>query len=82
MYFSELSGLSASLGWAVWVYQLPREFRCFNGLAGLCISVYCVRLGVLRRFSILVVMGGSIVWVAYMYTFLDQMFTNHVHVAS
>ena len=46
-YFSELSGLSASLGWAVWVFQLPREFGSFNGLAGLCISVYCVRLGVL-----------------------------------
>ena len=46
-YFSELSGLSASLGWAVWVYQLPREFGSFNGLAVLCISVDCVRLGVL-----------------------------------
>ena len=31
---------------------------------------------------ILVVMGISIVWVAYMYIFLDQRFTNHVHVAS
>ena len=30
-YFNELSGLSASLGWAIWVYQLPREFRSFNG---------------------------------------------------
>ena len=29
------------------MYQLPREFVNFNGLAGLCISVYCVRLGVL-----------------------------------
>ena len=53
-YFSELSGMSASLGWAVWVYQLPREFWSFNGLAGLCISVYCERLGVLLRFSRLV----------------------------
>ena len=56
-YFSELSGLSASLAWAVWVYQLPREFGSFNGLAVLCISVDCVRLGVLWQFSRLVVMG-------------------------
>ena len=35
------------MGWAVWVFQLPREFGTFNGLAGLFISVYCVRLGVL-----------------------------------
>ena len=47
------------------MYQLPREFGSFNGLANLCISVYCVRLGVLWRFSRLVVMGVSIVWVAY-----------------
>ena len=26
------------------MYQLPREFGSFNGLAGLCISVYFVRL--------------------------------------
>ena len=44
--------------------------------------VDCVCLGVLSRISILVVMGVSIVWVAYMYIFLDQRFTNHVHVAS
>ena len=82
-YFSELSGLSASLGWAVCAYQFPRWFGSFNGLAGLCISVYCVRLGVLWRFSRLVVMGVSLVWVMkYMYIFLDQRFTNHVHVAS
>ena len=56
--------------------------RSFNELAGLCISVYCVRLGILWRFSRLVVMGVSIVWVAYMYIFLDQRFTCHVHVAS
>ena len=49
----------ASLGEAVWVYQLPREIGSFNGLAGLCISVDCVRLGVLWRFSRLVVMGVS-----------------------
>ena len=60
------------------MYQLPREFGSFNGLAGLCISVYCVRLGVLWRFNRRV----SIVWVAYVYIFLDQRFTNHVHVAS
>ena len=60
------------------MYQLPREFGSFNGLAGVCISLDCVRLGVLW----LVVIGVSIVWVAYMYTFLDQRFTNHVHVAS
>ena len=64
------------------MYQLPREFGSFNGLAGLCISVDCVRLGVLWRFSRLVVMGVSIVWVEYMYIFSNQMFTNHVHVAS
>ena len=56
-YFSELSCLSASLGWAVWVYQLPREFGSFNGLTGLCMSMYCVRLGVLWRFSRLAIMG-------------------------
>ena len=33
------------------MYQLPREFGNFNGLADLCISVDCVRLGVLWRFS-------------------------------
>ena len=59
------------------MYQLPREFGSFNGLAGLCISVDWVCLGVLSR-----IMGVSIVWVAYMYIFLDQRFTNHVHVAS
>ena len=64
------------------MYQLPREFESFNGLAVLCISVDCVRLGVLWRFSRLVVMGVSIVWMAYMYIFLDHRFTNHVHVAS
>ena len=65
------------------MYQLPREFGSFNGLAGLCISVYCVRLGVLWRFSRLVVMGVSIVWVAYMYIFwikgLLIMYTWHLN---
>ena len=64
------------------MYQLPREFGIFNWLAGLCISVFCVRLCVLWRFNRLEVMGVSIVWVAYMYIFLYQRFTNHVHVAS
>ena len=64
------------------MYQLPREFGSSNGLAVLCISLDCVRLGVLGRYSRLVVMGVSIVWMAYMYIFLDQKFTNHVHVAS
>ena len=64
------------------MYQLPREFGSFSGFAGLCILVHCVCLGVLWRVSRLVVMGVSIVWVAYMYIFLDQKFTNHVHVAS
>ena len=63
------------------MFQLPREFGSFNGLAGLCVSVYCVRLGVLWRFNRLEVMGFN-VWVAYLYIFLDQRFTNHVHVAS
>ena len=62
------------------MYQLPREFGSFKWLAGLCVSMYCVCVWV--RFSILVVMGVSIVWVAYMYIFLDQRFTNHVHVVS
>ena len=31
------------------MYQLPREFGSFNGLAVLCISVDCARLGVLWR---------------------------------
>ena len=44
------------------MYQLPGEFGSFNGLAGLCISVYCVRFGVLWRFNRLVVLGVSIVW--------------------
>ena len=64
------------------MYQWPREFGSFNGLAVLSISVDCVRLGVLWRFSRLVVMSVSIVWVAYMYIFLGQRFSNHVHVAS
>ena len=64
------------------MYQLPREFGSFNGLACLCISVYCVRLSVLWRFNRLEVMGFTIVWVAYVYIFLDQRFSNHVHVAS
>ena len=64
------------------MYQLPREFGSFNGLAVLCISVDCARLGVLWPFSRLVVICVSIVSVAYMYIFLDQRFTNHVHVAS
>ena len=64
------------------MYQLPREFGNFSGLACVCISVYCVRLGVLWRFSRRVVMGVSIVRVANMYIFFDQRFTNHVHVAS
>ena len=29
------------------MYQLPREFGSFNGLAVLCILVDCARLGVL-----------------------------------
>ena len=64
------------------MYQLPMELGSFNGLAVLCISVDCARLGVLWRFSRLKVMGVSIVSVAYMYIFLDQRFTNHVRVAS
>ena len=64
------------------MYHLRREFGSFNGLAVLCISVDCVRLDVLWRFSRLVVMGVSIVWMAYMNIFLDQRFTIHAHVAS
>ena len=65
------------------MYQLPWEFGSFNGLAGLCISVYYVCLSVLWRFSRLLAMGVSIVWVAYMYIFLDQslliMYTWHLN---
>ena len=64
------------------MYHLRREFGSFNGLAVLCISVDCVRLGVLWRFSRLVVISVSIVWMAYMNIFLDQRFTIHAHVAS
>ena len=53
-YFSELSGLSASLGWAVWVYQLPREFGSFNGLAVLCAFQWTV--------CVWVFCGDSIDW--------------------
>ena len=67
------------------MYQLPSEIWSFNGLAILCISVNCVRLGVLWRFNRLVVMGVSIVWMAYMYIFLDQrlliMYTWHLKAA-
>ena len=60
-----------------------RRFRCisclgsfgsFNGLAVLCISVDCARLGVFWRFSRLVVMGVSIVSVAYMYIFGSKVY--------
>ena len=54
------------------MYQLTRDFGNFNGLAGLCISVYYVRFGVLWRFSRLVVMGVSIVCVANMYIYYAQ----------
>ena len=49
------------------MYQLPWEFGSFNGLAGLCISVYCVRLGVLWRFSRLVIMDVSFVIHVYIF---------------
>ena len=58
------------------------EFGSFNWLACVCITVDCVRLSVLWRFSGLMAMGVSIVWVAYMYIFSDQRFSYHVHVAS
>ena len=55
-----------------WAERFGFTFGSFNGLAGVCISVDCVRLGVLWRFSRLVVMGDSIVWVAYMYIFFGS----------
>ena len=58
------------------MFHMHREFWSFNGLAGLCISVYCVRLGVLWRFNRLEVMSVSIVWVAYVYIFLDTWHLN------
>ena len=73
----------------VWV----RRFGCIsclgslgglNGLAGLCISVDCVRYGVLLFCGDSVdwwVMSVSIFWVAYMFIFSVQTFTDHVHVA-
>ena len=42
------------------MFQLPREFGSFNGLAGLCISVYCVHLGELSGLSASL---GWAVWV-------------------
>ena len=65
------------------MYQLPREFGSFNGLAGLCISVYCVSLGVLWRFSRLVIMGVSIAgWHTCIYFGIKGlllMFTRHLN---
>ena len=47
--------LSERSGYFSWLGQLPRGLGSFNGLAGLCISVGCVRLAVLWRFCRLVV---------------------------
>ena len=61
---------------------------CISCLGSLGVSVgwlACVfqcTVCVLWRFNRLVVMGVSIVWVAYVYIFLDQRFSKHVHVAS
>ena len=66
-----MSGLGASLGLAVWVYQLPRCLGVSNG---------CVRLGVLWRFCRPVVMVFMVV-MGVAYIFSDQRVNNHVHVA-
>ena len=44
------------------------------GLAVLCISLDCARLGVLLRFSRLKVMGVSIVSVAHVYIFGSKVY--------
>ena len=62
------------------MYQLPREFGSFKWLAGLCVSVYCVCLGSIQYtggYGCFNCLGGI-----YIYIFLDQRFTNHVHVVS
>ena len=59
------------------MYQLPRGLESFNGLTGLCISVGCVRLGVLWRFCRLVVMVFMVV-LGVAYIFSDQRVTNNV----
>ena len=49
---------------------------------GWLVCVFQCTVWVLWRFNRLMVMGVSIVWVAYVSIFLDQRFTKHVHVAS
>ena len=44
---SGLGYLGVSMSWEVWVFQLTKEFRRFNDLVGLGISMCWVRLGVL-----------------------------------
>ena len=58
---------------------------CFSGHLGVSVAygVWEFQLvGVFVYFSGLMAKGVSIVWVAYMYIFSDQRFTNHVQVAS
>ena len=56
------------------MFQLPREFGSFNGLAGLCISVCFVRLGVLWRFSRLVIMGVNSLVGIYVYILVSKVY--------
>ena len=49
---------------------------------GWLVCVFQCSVCVLWRINRPVVMGVSIVCVAHMFIFLDQRFTNHVHVAS
>ena len=67
-----------------WAGRFGR-ISCLGSLgvsSGWLVCVFQCTVCVWVRFSILVVMGVSIVWVAYMYIFLDQRFTNHVLVVS
>ena len=75
-----MSGLGASPGWAVWVYQLPRGLGSFNGLTGLCISVGCVVLGVLWRFCRPVVMVFIVVMGWHIYFGIKELLIMYNHI--
>ena len=48
------------------MYQLPREFGSFKWLAGLCVSVYCVRVGSIQYtggYGCFICLGGIHVYI-------------------
>ena len=61
------------------MYQLSQGLGSFNGLARVCISVGCVRFGVLLRICRPVVMDVSKTCVTYIFS--DQRVTYLVHMA-